>query len=268
MNRLLPLLLSGLLVSFTPLKAVELIAHRGASHDAPENTLAALRLGWEQGADADELDIYLTKDGHVVAIHDATTKRTTGVDKKVADSTLEELRALDSGSFKGPQWVGEKIPTLADALATLPDGKRMFIEIKCGPEVLPALETVMKASGKKAEQLVIIGFGYETVRLAKERLPQAPVYWLASYKEDKKTGELPKIKDLIAQTKKAGLDGLNLHYKFPIDADFVATVKGEGLKLYTWTVNDPAIAQQLAKAGVDGITTDRPAWLREQLKAP
>jgi glycerophosphoryl diester phosphodiesterase len=106
------------------------------------------------------------------------------------------------------------------------------------------------------------------MRLAKERFPQAPVYWLASYKEDKKTGQFPKIEDLIAQTKKAGLDGLNLQSKFPIDAAFVATVKGAGLKLYTWTVNDPVIAKNLAKAGVDGITTDRPGWLREQLQMP
>ena len=247
--------------------AVEIIAHRGASQDAPENTLASFRLGWEQRADADELDIYLTKDGQVVVIHDATTKRTTGVDKKVADATLEELRSLDSGSVKGARWAGEKIPTLAEALATIPDGKRMFIEIKCGPEVLPALERVMKESGKKAEQLVIIGFGYDTMKQARERFPQAPIYWLAGYKEDKVTGKFPEIDELIAKTKEARLDGLNLHYKFPIDAAFVGKVKAAGLKLYAWTVDDPVVAKKLAEAGVDGITTDRPGWLREQLKA-
>lgn len=249
-----------------PLRAVEIIAHRGASHDAPENTLASFRLGWEQLTDADELDIYLTKDGQVVVIHDATTKRTTGVDKKVSDTTLDDLRALDAGAWKGVKWTGEKLPTLAEALATIPDGKKMFIEIKCGPEVLPALEQVMKESGRKPEQLVIIGFSYETMKKARERFPQAPIYWLSGYKEDKATGKFPEIDDLIAKTKEARLDGLNLHYKFPIDAAFVAKVRAAGLKLYTWTVDDPAVAKKLAEAGVDGITTDRPGWLRAQLQ--
>jgi glycerophosphoryl diester phosphodiesterase len=255
------------LCALAPLHALEIIAHRGGAHDAPENTLASFRLGWEQKADADELDIYLTKDGQVVVIHDATTKRTTGVEKKVAESALEDLRALDAGSYKGTQWAGEKIPTLAEALATIPDGKRMFIEIKCGVEVLPVLERVLKESGKKTEQLVIIGFNYDTMKQARKAFPQAPIYWIASYKEDKTTGKLPEIQDLIAQAKAAGLDGLDLHYKFPIDADFVAKVRAAGLKLYTWTVDDPVVAKKLIEAGVDGLTTDRPGWLREQLQA-
>jgi glycerophosphoryl diester phosphodiesterase len=263
------LVLGAVLVCFIgapSLHAVEIVAHRGASHDAPENTLAALRLGWEQHADADELDIYLTKDGQVVVIHDASTKRTTGVDRKVSESTLEELRALDAGSWKAEKWAGEKIPTLAEALATIPGGKSMFIEIKCGPEVLPALERVMTDSGKKREQLVIIGFNYDTMKKARERFPQAPIYWIVGYKEDK-AGKFPEIDPLIAKAKEARLDGLDLHYKFPIDSAFVGKVKAAGLKLCTWTVDDPVMAKKLVEAGVDGITTDRPGWLREQLKA-
>lgn len=246
--------------------ATEIIAHRGASHDAPENTLASLRLGWEQGADANELDIHQTKDGQVIVIHDGTTKRNVGVDKPVVAQTLAELQALDAGVWKGAQWKGEKLPTLADALATIPDGKRMFIEIKCREEVLPALADVLRASGKKPEQLSIIGFDYETVKQAKKRFPGQRVYWIVSSKADKKTGKVPEIDDLIAKTKAAQLDGLDLDYKFPIDAAFVGKVKGAGLALYVWTVDDAQAAQNLAKAGVDGITTNRPAWLREQLK--
>src|SRR4051812_564859 len=147
----------------TTAQSIEIIGHRGASYDAPENTVASFKLGWEQQADADELDIYLSKDGQVVVMHDASTKRTAGLDRKIVDQTLEELKTLDAGSWKGPQWKGEKIPTLAEALATMPEGKRFFIEIKTGPEILPALEKVLKESGKKPEQLVIIGFGYEAV---------------------------------------------------------------------------------------------------------
>lgn len=256
-----------LLSSFAmSLHAVEITAHRGASHDAPENTLAAFRLGWEQGADAVELDIHLSKDGHIVAIHDATTKKNIGVDKPVAEQTLDELRALDAGAWKGPQWTGEKPPTLAEALATIPEGKRIFIEIKCGAEVLPELVRVVQASGKTPAQLAIIAFNYDVAKQAKERLPSLPVYLLAAFKMDKKTGAIPDLPTLIAKAKAARLDGLDLDYKFPIDAAFVAKVKEAGLGFYVWTVNDPTVARRLVQAGVDGITTDRPAWLREQLE--
>lgn len=82
---------------------------------------------------------------------------------------------------------------------------------------------------------------------------------------DKNTKQYPPIGELIAKAKAAQLDGLDLHYGFPIDADFVKQVHNAGLKLYVWTVDDPAIATRLAAAGVDGITTNRPEWLRQQL---
>lgn len=248
------------------LHAVEIIAHRGASHDAPENTLAALKLGWQQNADADELDIHLTSDGQIILSHDPNTKRITGVDKAVAAQTLAELREQDAGRWKGEPWAGEKMPTLAEALATIPEGKRMFIEIKSGPEILPELERVIAASGRKSEQLVIIGFNYATMQQAKRRFPQLPVFWLQSVEADKKTGRLPSLDELIQKAKAASLDGLNLNFKFPIDAAFVEKVRGAGLRLYVWTVDDARIARQLAAAGVDGITTNRPEWLRRELQ--
>lgn len=261
---------SSLLVSLclggATVQAVEIIAHRGASHDAPENTLAAFKLGWKQNADAVELDIWLTKDGRIICLHDDNTKRIAGVDKAVAAQTLAELRALDAGSWKGREWKGEKLPTLDEVLAIIPEGKRLVIEIKCGPEVLPELERVIQTSGKKPSQLVLIGFGYETMVQSKLRFPQVPVFYLHSYKKDKQTGQLPNLDELIRQAKAARLDGLNLHYEWPIDAAFVQKVKAAGLKLYVWTVDDDAVARKLAEAGVDGITTNRPEWLRQKLK--
>lgn len=258
--------LAAVLLLAPRISAVEIVAHRGASHDAPENTLASFKLGWEQQTDADELDIYLTKDGKIAVMHDANTKRTTGVDSKVADSTMEELRALDAGAWKGEQWKGEKIPSLDEVLKTIPDGKQLFIEIKCGPEVIPELERVLKASGKKPEQLVIIGFKYEIMREAKARFPQLRVYWIVSPKKDS-DGLVPPIEELVASAKAAGLDGLDLNEHFAFDEKFVARVKDAGLKLYVWTVDNAADARKLARLGVDGLTTNRPAWLREQLAA-
>src|SRR5262245_12288077 len=107
-----------------------IVAHRGASADAPENTVAAFKLGFEQGADYAETDLRLSKDGQIVLIHDDNTKRTAGLDKKVREQTLEELRRLDAGSFKGEKWKGEPIPTLEEGLATVPKGKGIFLELK------------------------------------------------------------------------------------------------------------------------------------------
>ena len=249
------------------LAAVEIVAHRGASHDAPENTVASFRLGWQQQADAGELDIRLTKDRQIVVIHDADTKRTTSASGLVASRTLAELRTLDAGSWKGSPWKGERLPTLSEALATIPDGKRMFIEIKCGPEVLPVLEGVLNASGKTPRQLVLIGFKYGTMAQAKQRFPKLTVYWIVGHGRDKETGlGPPSLNEMIDRAKTARLDGLDLSSKFPIDAAFVARVKSAGLQLHVWTVDDSSLAARLAAARVDGITTNRPGWLREQLK--
>ena len=245
--------------------AVEIIAHRGASHDAPENTLAAFNLAWKQKADAVELDIWLTKDGKIVCLHDGNTKRIAGRDNKVADQTLAELHVLDAGKWKSRQWVGEKIPTLDEALATIPDGQRLFIEIKCGPEVLTELERVIKESGKKPQQLAIIAFSFTVASLAKARFPAIEVSWLYDWKKDKDTGEKFTPDQLITKTRAAELDGLDVRFKGPIDAAFVRKVRSAGLKLYVWTVDKPATAKQLAATGVDGITTNRPEWLRQKL---
>lgn len=243
---------------------VEVVAHRGSSEEAPENTLAAFRLGW-QHADACELDIYLTRDGKIAVIHDGSTKRTGGLDKPVAQQTLDELQKLDAGSWKSPKYAGERIPSLSQVLEALPEKKRLYIEIKCGTEVLTELRRVIDDVPAKKSQLSIIGFGYETMVECKKLLPSIPTYLLADSKADKKTGKGPDLDVLITKCKAAGLDGLDLHHGFPIDKEFVAKVHGAGLKLLTWTVNDPKVARAETEAGVDGITTDKPAAVKQEL---
>ncbi len=265
MRRLiLPLLLT---VSALPSHGLEIIAHRGASKDAPENTVASFRLAWKQKADASELDVYLSRDGQAVVLHDPTTKRTTGLDKKVSEQTLAELRGLDAGRWKGPQWKGEKIPTVAEALETMPDGKRFFVEIKCGPEVLPVLQQVFKDSGKKASQLVLIGFSYPIVEKAKALMPDIAVYWLVAPQKNS-DGRKPTASELVEKAKAAKLDGVFVQSTFAIDTVFAATIQAAGLRLTVWTVNDPLRAKQLAAVGVDGIGTDAPELLRQALAQP
>jgi glycerophosphoryl diester phosphodiesterase len=260
MNSILALLLFSL--SADP--HIEFVAHRGESYDAPENTLAAFQLAWERKVTAVELDVHQTKDGQLIVCHDPNTKKTTGVEKAIKDSTLAELRTLDAGRWQGERFAGEKLPTLTEALATIPDGSRCFIELKTGPEAVPELVKVVKASGKRPEQLAIISFIAESVAEAKSKLPQLPAYWIVSVKPDKKTGVLaPTVEELIAKAKEIRADGLNL--SIPPTADYVKPIKAEGFKLYVWTINDPAVARKFVALGVDGITTDRAAWLKQQL---
>lgn len=244
---------------------VEIIAHRGASWDAPENTIAAFKLGWEQQADAIELDVFLSADGHIVVIHDRDTERVTGTKLVVAESTLEQLRELEAGSWKGEQWAGEPIPTLPEVFAIVPPGGHLFVEPKTGPEIVPPLVEAFEASGLQPEQLTIIAFNHDTIAEAKRQLPEVGCYWLVSSREQADTGEPAPLPWMIERALEAGSDGLNLHHGFPIDPEFVRQVREAGLRLYVWTVNDLPTARALVEAGVDGITTDRPQFLREGL---
>jgi glycerophosphoryl diester phosphodiesterase len=242
----------------------EIIAHRGASHDAPENTLASIQLGWQQLADAVEIDVQFSRDGHIVVIHDDNTRKTAGVRKKVSAQTLAQLKALDVGRWKHAKWAGERIPTLAEAFATIPEGKRLFVEIKCGMECIPKFVQDFNASGRKAGQVVPIGFSLETMRQLKQALPELEVCWVAAFRRALR-GWSPKVETLIERTKEAGLDGLDVGSNGPVNAAFARKVHDAGLKLYIWTVDSPAKAKQLIAAGVDGITTNKPGWLRSQL---
>ncbi|MEO5916657.1 MAG: glycerophosphodiester phosphodiesterase [Luteolibacter sp.] len=249
-------------------EAPAIIAHRGASISAPENTLAAFREAWNQKADGIELDIWLTKDGRIVVIHDGSTKRTTGEDLVVGDHSLDELRKLDAGGWKGEKWKGEPIPTLEETLKALPDGKTVYIEIKCGPEVMPELARVISASGKPMEQLRIIGFSFDTLVKAKALMPAVKTLWLVSSSKNKITGKTtyPDLAGLAEKAAAAGLTGLDLNTGFPLDAEAVAAIKAKGLSLAVWTVNDPAEAKRFATTGVNAINTDQPARIRSALE--
>jgi glycerophosphoryl diester phosphodiesterase len=250
--------------------AVEIIGHRGASHDAPENTLASIRLAWKQHADASETDIHLTKDGEVVVIHDASTRRIGGRNRKVAAQTLAELKELDIGRWKGPQFAGEKIPTLAEYIAAIPEGKRLFIEIKCGPEVVSRLVEVIRAAHKRPEQTCLIGFSYDVMRLAKQELPELKCYWIVELKQNKSGHWSPPIEPLIEKAKEAHLDGIDFGdgpaAAQVLDRETVKKLHQSRLGVYTWTVDSVEDARRLEQAGVDGITTNRPGFMRESLK--
>lgn len=241
---------------------MEIIAHRGASYDAPENTLSSVRLAWEQRADAVEVDVHLSRDNRVVVIHDADTKRIAGVKRMVQKLTLAQLQKLDCGRWKSPTYAGERLATLKDVIATIPPGKRMLVEIKTGPEIVEYFPPV-------PQNIAPISFDLEAISRMKQARPDLECYWVVGWRRDWKRGSwLPKPEQMIEQALANRLDGLDVGANGPVTAAFVKKAKAAGLKVYVWTVDSPAKARQLRAAGVDGIATNRPGWMREQLAKP
>ena len=264
------LLMAALVRAAGRLAAVEIVAHRGASYDAPENTLAAEKLAWEQKADAVETDIRLSKDGKIVVIHDANYKRTGALDVSVVDLGFDDARKLDAGQWKGAHFAGEKFPTLDEQIELVPKGKRLFVEIKVGPEIVPALARSLAAMHTNEKTVTIVGFQYESLREVRRLLPNYPTQYLVGYREPRpaKTGakNRPTLDEIIAQAKVANFTGLDLQKTWPLTADDAKKISDAGLELHVWTVDEVAVAQRWIELGAKSIATNRPAWLRERLK--
>ena len=255
------------------------IAHRGASAQAPENTLPAFQLAWAQGADAIEADFQLTKDGHIVCFHDKDTKRLVGQQLAIANATLEELRQLDVGSiqpqaseralrsWKGDQYKGTRIPTIAEVFATVPREKKIFIEIKCGPEIIDPLLRELASSGLTPDQVVVICFDSALLKSLKERDPKWQIAWLCSF--DKRANGKPRnapakvIKILKEMNALALMSGGG-----DVDKDLLDQIRTAGIERYVWTINDPKLAAAYRAQGADAIITDVPAEMRAALLAP
>ena len=229
-------------------KNIMIIAHRGASAKAPENTLASVSLAWETGVDAVEIDIHLSHDSIPMVIHDPNTKRTTGVDLTVAQTISLELRMLDAGSWKSTSFSGLKIPFLNEVLETVPLDKKLFIEIKSGPETVYAISDLISPPSAM-KQIVIQSFDIDTIIKLKEILPSIPTLLLLE--------TLPINQDIITLVQKNGFDGLSVKHTL-LSGEFAGRCKNTGLKLFVWTVDSQAEAKRVALLGVDGIITNKP----------
>jgi glycerophosphoryl diester phosphodiesterase len=201
----------------------------------------------------------------VVAIHDATLARTAGLDAAVSQMTLADIQKLDAGSWKSPAYAGQKVPTLSQVLECVPAGKKLVIEIKGQePELVPAMARTLHAGCLAMSQIVLIAFNADQLKQAKALLPGTTTLFLASAP---KQGEdvqavLGKIIDRAAE---AGFDGLNLSRNWLWDQAMVDRIHREGLSCWVWTVNDESLALNLARYGVDGLTTDKPGSIRQYL---
>ncbi|MEZ6049449.1 MAG: glycerophosphodiester phosphodiesterase family protein [Planctomycetaceae bacterium] len=134
-------------------------------------------------------------------------------------------------------------------------------------EVVPYLKADLAKVGKKPEQTCVISFSSTVCRDVKQEMPELKVYWLSSQSENKETGKWePTIDEMINTAQSIHADGLDVNANEKVDAEFIKQVKATGLGLYVWTVNNPDQARQLVRDGIDGITTDRPAFLREAIE--
>lgn len=230
-----------------------ILAHRGASAYAPENTLAAFDLAIQQGADGLELDVKLTADGQVVVIHDPTVDRTTGTHGYVKDMSLAELRSLDAGSFFSEKFENERIPTLEEVFDTL--AKRTFINVELTNYNTPRdhlVETVCMLVRKFGLQKRILFSSFFAGNLAKARsyLPEVP------------TGLLAWAGILGAWPRSFGFAFGNYDALHPNVKDTthqqVQRVHRLKKRIHVWTVNAEDDMRHLFEWGVDAIITNDP----------
>lgn len=230
-----------------------IVGHRGAKASSPENTLAAFRRAHAQGASWVEFDAKLTKDGEVVIIHDATLDRTTDGTGNVAERTLREIRALDAGAWFGPEFAGERVPMLVEALALFVElGMGFNIEVKPCPgreaETAAACCAVLAKHWPATSPVPILSsFKRASLEAARDAAPHIPRGYLAE--------ELGKT--WRADVAVLGCAAVHPGWKL-LTRQQVRDIKEAGLKALVWTVNEPERARELVAWGVDSIITDCP----------
>lgn len=233
-----------------------IVAHRGASADAPENTLPAFKLAWKQGADAIEGDFRLTADGKVVCIHDPDTVCTSVERHIVADTELDILRRMDA-----------RIPILREVLATVPPGRGIFIELKAGMEMLPAVIRAVDSSGLNASQVVVISFDADVVAEVKRLRRSWKVLWLTKTRLRFPGCCIePTTEEIIDRLHRHGVDGVGLRAHPLMPGSFVRKIRAAGFDVHIWTVDNVWQARRYQRMGVQSLTTNMPARMVAALR--
>ncbi|MEV4468002.1 glycerophosphodiester phosphodiesterase [Nonomuraea salmonea] len=245
---------------------VTAVAHRGASAYAPENTVSALHLAADQGADMFEVDVQETKDHHLVLMHDTTLTRTTDAERRfpglspwnVGDLTLAQIRELDAGSWLSGEYTGEPVPTLAEALEEMRGaGVGLLLEVK-SPHLYPGIEARIAAELRRHSwwlapgRLVVQSFDWDSMRRFERLLPQVPIGLLGT----PSTSELRGLASFA--------DQINPPYG-ELTAAYVRRVHQLGMDVLTWTVDDPDTMRRMLTYQVDGIISNKPDVLRDVL---
>ncbi|UXZ54930.1 glycerophosphodiester phosphodiesterase [Halomonas sp. 7T] len=272
------------------LESFQVIAHRGASGHAPESTLAAYELAHEWGVDYLELDVQITADGELVVFHDDAIDRTSSGEGTINDHTLEELKALDTGSWfneanadkADAEFEGAQILTLSELFEHFGHDARYYIETK-SPQLNPGLEEALVESLEAHDMIetgrvLVQSFEQDSLlkmRELNENVPLIQLVWYHTNEEDDSqlqewTGVTPgpaeiTDEDFQAVAEYAAGIGTNVTYdgNDVIDADFISQAQANGLPVHIYTINEPDEMQRLLDWGVNGLFTDYPDRLLE-----
>ena len=217
--------------------------------------------GFQQLADGVEVDIRLTLDNKIVCHHDKSALRTTGIDRKIEDMSLEEIQSLDCGSWFGENWSDERIPELKDVLKSVPKDKEIYIEVKTKEEIVPFLLRDIDEQELSIDQITVITFFPEVIREIKRRDANIKCNLLIAF--DYKDIAVDEIIDLAAKIDANGLGAQN-HKR--LNGQFIQSLKNTGKSVHVWTVNSRKEAEEYLKNGIDSITTNKPLYLRNHLE--
>ncbi|MDN4071909.1 glycerophosphodiester phosphodiesterase [Fictibacillus sp. CENA-BCM004] len=246
------------------------VAHRGASGYAPEHTITSYKMGERLHGDYIEIDLQMTKDGKLIAMHDETVDRTTDGTGRVKDLTLEQIKQLDAGSWfneKYPQYANEdyaglKVPTLEEIFKRFGNHRNYYIETKA-PDIYPGMEEELLRLVDKyrinKRTLLIQSFSKESLLRVKELDASIKLVQLLSYKE----AAVATDAEIAAWKEYAVGIGPNFTY---LDQNYVQKVVKSGLQLHPYTVNETADMKRLIDWGVTGMFTNFPDRLHQLLK--
>ncbi|EDM25586.1 glycerophosphoryl diester phosphodiesterase [Lentisphaera araneosa HTCC2155] len=229
-----------------------LIAHRGASANAQENTLESFQLAFIQGADGVEGDFLLTRDRKLIAYHDLNTKRLLQKDLSTKTLNLSEIRKLSP----------YQIPELYEVLNIIPQGKGLVIELKCGRQVEKILIDTLRSSQIKFESITVISFRLPTLIRLRKICPQIKILWIRNFRLSKEKFN-PCLEETRAVIEKCNFDGISANAN-RINQEFIKAF--EGLEINCWTVDSSQRYRELEQLGCHSISTNRPGYIQTSLQ--
>jgi glycerophosphoryl diester phosphodiesterase len=230
------------------------IAHRGASADFPENTLAAFAGAIVADADMCELDVHRTADGEIVVIHDDTINRTSDGRGKVAELTLAQLKKFSAGAWFATSFAAERIPLLREVLDLVKERCALNIELKA-PGVASQVCTVIREA-RVEDSALVSSFNAEALADVRALAPEIRVGLLTSRMPERSLERAVQLKAAA----------INPAFEL-VSAAFCSHARRYGLAIYPWTADDPDVMRKLINAGVDGIMTNHPARLRAVIES-
>ena len=254
-----------------------LIAHRGESKDAPENTLPAYQMAVDRGFGF-ECDVYLSSDRRVFSFHDANLKRTTGVDMPCTKASwADTVSKIDAGAWKGAQWKGVRPALLEEILALARNGRQIYIEVKGGSTaVVPYIKDILaRQSNATPKNVLFIAFSKDICRALKTELPSYRCYWLvdAHHWERQKDGKRVRrgavaAEEILAVLRETGADGVDQQFDpSVITAEHIAAIRAAGYEYHSWTIDNLDRALLAFERGSQTVTTNCAKKLLDEYSA-